>query len=259
MWIALTRPPSVRLAEGERTFVARQPIDIARALRQHADYCSVLERLGVQVVRLDKDDALADSVFIEDAAVVLDELAVIARFGVPSRQPETALVQSCLQQWLPTIPILPPGTLEGGDVLRVGRRLWVGRSLRTNAEGISQLRRTVEPLGYQVTEVPVQGCLHLKTACTALPSGQLLVQPEWIDVTCLPPGWLPVPDEEPWGANVLSIAGEVLVPAAHRRTARMLEENGYRVHRVEIDELAKAEAGVTCLALCWRLDRSPRR
>ncbi len=254
-WVALVRPPSSELAHGERTFLERTSIDVSEATRQHDAYCRLLAQLGAIVIELERVDHLPDAVFVEDTAVVLDEVAIVSHLGVASRRPEADLIEPVLRRWRPTVRIVPPATLEGGDVLRIGRRLWVGLSRRTNASGIEALRALVEPLGYEVTPVRVSHCLHLKTACCPLPDGKLLVNPKWVDISVFAAlDCLPVPPKEPWGANVLAIGNAVVVSDTNPQTASLLREQGYAVHPVRISELAKAEAGVTCLALCFMAD-----
>jgi dimethylargininase len=248
--IALTQLPSPRLAECQLTYVPRGAIDVRRAVAQHVAFRRALTDAGAQVVALDGSFDLPDGVFIEDTAVVLDEVAVVCRPGTPSRRNETASVEIELRRHRSVVRIEPPATLEGGDVLCVGRELLVGLSSRTNTSGVQQLTRIARRHGYQVTAVPVTGCLHLKTACTALPDGRLLVNPAWIDVAPLSEyEQISVPVSEPWGANIACLDDRVLACAAHARTGEMIGRLGFEVRNVELDEFAKAEGGVTCLCL----------
>jgi len=250
--LALTHIPSPQLHAGERTFVADEAIDLQLARKQHATYCRALQELQVEVRNLDVNGDHPDAVFIEDTAVVLDELAVLACMGAQSRREETAGVAAALHEYREVVP-LNRGTLEGGDVLTIGRTLLVGRSCRTNLEGIESLSRIVSRFGYRVIDVPVERCLHFKTACTALPDGRLLVNPQWVDVDRLRDlGFHCVDAAESWGANVLCVGETVVLPAAHARTAALLENTGYQVLTVDISEFAKAEGGVTCLSLIFR-------
>jgi dimethylargininase len=210
---------------------------VALAGEQHVAYCRLLADCDARVVTLNANPKLPDAVFIEDTAIVLDEVAVLASMGAASRRAEVSTVAAALAIYRGLVPVELPATIEGGDVLRVGRTLLVGQSHRTNAAGIEALARIASPLGYRVVGVPVTGCLHLKTACTALPDGRLLVNPEWIDATALADfQQMAVDAEEPWGANTAIIGETVIIPAAHRRT-------------IDISEFAKAEGGVTCLSL----------
>ena len=173
MIVALTRPVSDSIAECELTHQERLPIDPARALRQHAAYEEALRGLGVEVVRVAGASALPDAVFIEDTAIVLDEAAIVTRPGAASRRAETDAVGEALAIYRPVRRIAAPATLDGGDVLRAGRTLFVGRSSRTSVEGIEQLRDLAGPLGYDVISVPVAGCLHLKSAVTGVAEARL--------------------------------------------------------------------------------------
>lgn len=256
---ALTRCPAPTLADGELTFLDRQPIAIDRAEQQHAAYRAALAAAGLEVVTLPAVAEYPDSVFVEDVAVVLDEAAVLTRPGAASRQGEVDLIAPALSRFRPVVPLAPspgvptpttPITLEGGDVLRLGRRLFVGLSSRTNAAGVEALERIVAPLGYAVVPVPVTGCLHLKTGVTALDDATLLANPAWVDLTPFADlEILPVPAEEPWAANTLRHGRTLLVSAAFPRTADLLARRGLSPLPLDISELAKAEAGLTCLSL----------
>jgi dimethylargininase len=191
---------------------------------------------------------------------VLDEIAVLTRPGAHSRQAEPDFIAPTLARYRPLKAIIAPGTLEGGDVLRIGRNIFVGQSTRTNAEGLAQLRALAAPYGYTVTGVPVPGALHLKTACTALDAHTLLANADWVDTTpFVDPGmriWTVTPDE-PWGANVLTLGPTRLVNAACPRTCDLVEQAGYAVQPVKLDEFAKAEAGLTCLSVIFTTAAAP--
>ncbi len=245
--IALTHVPSATMEAGERTHVPPSPIDHALALAQHAAYVQTLRDCGADVVVLDVNDDCPDGTFLEDTAVVLDEVAVLGSLGVRSRRVEAERMEPVLRQYREVVRIDPPGTLEGGDVLRIGRRLLVGRSSRTNAAGVESVARIAARYGYTVEAISVRGCLHLKTACTALPDGRLLVNPCWVNLTAAPS--VPVHESEPWSANIVLVQGQVLANAAHPRTTALLHKLGHPIHEVDISEFAKAEGGVTCLSL----------
>jgi dimethylargininase len=238
------------MAECLVTFVERTAIDYGRALRQHAAYCDALRACNVDIRTLDCNSELPDCTFIEDTAVVLDEVAIIARPGAAARREEKPAIEAELRALRPIESIAAPGTLEGGDVLRVGRRLLVGLSSRTNAAGAAALDAIARRFGYSVRTVPVHGCLHLKTACTALPDGRLLVNPAWIDVEALRDFEIfSVPANEPFGANIVCLGDRVLAAFAHAETGKLIRGLGFELCAVELDEFAKAEGGVTCLSL----------
>jgi dimethylargininase len=240
--IALTRAVSPSIAACELTHLDRQPIDVARATAQHDAYERLLESLGYTIVRVPAAPELPDSVFIEDTAVVVDELAVIARPGAESRRAETAAVAEVLARYRPLRFIEAPGTLDGGDVLRIGRRVLAGRSQRTNDDGIAQLRKHLD--GYTVEAIDVDGALHLKTAVTAVSDTLLVVNPQWVALD-----GIAVDPAEPFAANVLRTPRGVVMPSAFPRTAARLRARGIVVHTVDADELAKAEGGVTCCSI----------
>ena len=249
----LTNRPSPLLEEGQRTFLFRDDVDLDHAVSQHKAYCDLLSTLGVQVRSLTILQDEPDSVFIEDTALVLDELAVLANMGTAARSREPAGVEAILREYREAVVRLDDGvTLEGGDVLRIGRTLLVGLSRRTNRCGIESLSQIVKPYGYRVESVPVSGCLHLKTGCTAVDERRLVVNPAWIDCRALSRFELfPVPREEPWGANILRIGNQCVMAVASPRTAELVQSLGPDVRTLDISEFAKVEGGVTCLSLLW--------
>jgi dimethylargininase len=254
VWIAITRPVSASLAQCELTHLAREPIDVHRAGAQHAAYEQLLGSLGATLVRVGAAPELPDAVFIEDTAVVLDEMAVVTRPGAASRRPETAGVASALEAYRALSTIKAPATLDGGDVLRLGRTLYVGKSGRTNESGIEQLGRLAAPFGYEVVPVGFSECLHLKSAVTALAGDTLLMNPAWASPDAFPGTEILLVDErEPYAANALRIADTIVFPTHHPRTCERLVARGLRVAPVECDELAKAEGAVTCCSLVFEV------
>ncbi len=250
MPVALTRPVPASLFDCELTHLARTPIDVARASAQHDAYEAALAAVGCQVRRLPAADDLPDSVFVEDVAIVLDEVAIITRPGAESRRGERASVAPVLSEYRELLTIAAPGTLDGGDVLRLGRTLYVGLSTRTNEDGARQLGRLLRRFGYGVRSVQTDGCLHLKSAITALPGDRVLLNPSWVDARVFESvEAVHVAPDEPHAANVLRVGDAVVCAAAHTRTIAGLRGRGYDVTSVDVSELAKAEAGVTCCSL----------
>jgi dimethylargininase len=248
--IAITHVPSPRMQACELTFVSRQAIDYAEALAQHAGYCRALADCGWAVRTLDVNLALPDCAFIEDTAVVLDEVALVASMSTDSRRGELGAIEAVLREYRPIVRVEKPATLEGGDVLRVGRTLIVGKSRRTNPAGIESLAETAGPFGYRVVPIEVGGCLHLKTGCTALPDGRLLVNRRWIELARLREFELvDVPDQEPWGANILLTGECVLLAGENAATAELLRSLGFGVRTTNLSQFARAEGGATCLSL----------
>lgn len=248
------RAISPRLAEGELTHLERSPIDIDAARAQHGTYARALGALGCDVREVEAAPEYPDSVFIEDTAVVFDEIAVITRPGAPSRRGETAGVERALAPLRPLARIVGSGTLDGGDVLVVGKRVFVGRTGRTNQEGIAQLGAVLAPFGYVVEAVDVNGCLHLKTAVTALDDRTVLVNPAWIAADALAGlARVEVDPAEPMGANVVRIGDALLYGAAYPRTLARLVARGYAPVCVDASEVAKAEGAVTCCSLILSL------
>src|SRR4051812_9752579 len=168
--VALVRRPSSRMAEGIVTFGEREPVDAELAARQHASYVEALTRAGWPVHEVASAHDLPDSEFVEDTVVVCGDLAVLARPGAPERRAEVAGTEEAVRTLgLEVARIEEPATLDGGDVLTVGRTLYVGRGGRTNQEGIRRLADLVASRGYDVVTVPLRDVLHLKSAITALP------------------------------------------------------------------------------------------
>jgi len=250
--IAITHVPSPQLQQGERTYVGESTVDYALALRQHAGYRDALRTCGARVITLDVNQRLPDCVFVEDTAIVLDEVAVMMSMGAPSRRSEPAGIEPTLRAYREIERVMLPATIDGGDVVRAGHTLFVGRSPRTDAAGVDALRGIVRRLGYTVIGVPVLKCLHLKTACSALADGRLLVNRDWIDVSPLPsPALVDVPAAEPWAGDVLVIGDRVIASEAFPETAALLERRGFGVIPVAVSEFAKVEGGVTCLSLVF--------
>lgn len=257
MLTALTHRPSRRLSECVLTFIEREKIDYGRARRQHRQYCDALRACGARVIVLSVNDAYPDGVFVEDAAVVLDEIAVLASTGNQSRRKELQNLEPEIAGYRPLRRIQLPATIEGGDVLRVGKTLYVGLSTRTNRPGLESLRALVGPRGYRVVPVEVRGCLHLKTACTALDDETILMNPAWIDPDAFEDfRVLSVPPEEPWGANVLRIGHDLLMHSGFPRSLDMVRGMNFNVvTAVDISEFSKGEAGLTCMSLIFHHTR----
>jgi dimethylargininase len=253
MWFAITREISTAFQECQLAYLPRVTIDLERARAQHDAYEWALVELGCTVRRVDSSADIPDSVFVEDTAIVFREGAVIARPGAESRRAETPAVAEALTRFgLSHRDIQEPGTLDGGDVLVVGRDVFVGASGRTNAAGINQLRHIITRLGYRVRAVPVQHCLHLKSAVTLVAPNTLLVNRNWVAADAFGDlRLIDVDDDEPHAANALLVGDVVICAAAFPKTRARLEQHGLRVKVVDVDELAKAEGGVTCCSLLF--------
>ncbi|MFD0738414.1 dimethylarginine dimethylaminohydrolase family protein [Lysobacter koreensis] len=250
MPIAITREVSPSLGACELSFVPRTPIDVTLAATQHRGYQRALASLGCKVLVLDAEADMPDAVFVEDVAVVLDEVAVMTRPGAESRRGEGASVAELLQRYRPLRAIQAPGTLDGGDVLRIGRTLYVGQSARSNAEGVAQLQALIAEFGYDVRTVPIHGCLHLKSSVTALRDDTVLLQPAWVDRAAFA-GYriIEVDPSEEHAANVVRVGDEVLMSACFPLTRQRIVDAGIAVTTVDVSELQKAEGAVTCCSL----------
>jgi dimethylargininase len=246
---AIVRPPAENCGQG-LTAAGLGPPDPALFLAQHRAYVEILRSLGLQIVELAPEAAFPDAHFVEDTAVVVPELAVIARPGAAARRGEERSCETVLAWYRPVARIVEPGTLEGGDVLVVGRRVFAGLSARTNAAGISQLAQLLAPFGYVVTAVPVTAGLHLKSSVNGLGNDALILTEDlarreefrtFMQVV-VPPG-------EEYAANVLWIDGHLLVPAGFPRTQRRLQTLGWPLHELDMSEAHKMDGGLTCLSL----------
>lgn len=246
--IALTHLVSPRMNDCIRTHVAHEAIDVTRAAQQHESYRRALAQAGADVRVLEANREHPDAVFVEDTAIVLDEVAIITSMGAGSRREEPRAIESALAPLRPIARIERPATIEGGDVVRVGKTILVGRTARTNDAGIAALRALVERWEYRVVPVEVRDCLHLKTACTALPDGSLLVNPSWIGEV---PDFdlVPVDPQEPHGANVVCVEGNVVMSSAYPRTTAIVAKHARDVIALDLGEFAKGDGCATCLSL----------
>ncbi len=253
MLTALVRPPTAALDRCELTYLGREPIDAGRATRQHQCYVRRLRELGAQVVELPAEPEWAGASFVEDPAVVVDELAVITWPGAAVRRPECSSLATVLGRHRRLAHIEPPGALDGGDVLIVGRDAYVGLSTRTNRSGYQQLTALLAPFGFRTRPVLVHGCLHLTTGCSYLGHGTLLANPAWIDTAAVrTERMLAVDPAEPFAANALAVGDALVMPKSCPRTVARVRAAGFTVHTADITELMKAEAGVTRLSVVFR-------
>lgn len=252
MLSALTRGVSPTIRDCQLTFMERERIDVAAATRQHEAYKQCLTKMGVQLTSLELLPQAPDAVFIQDTAVVVDEVAVVATMGAACRAVEVESVAAALAPHRSLRRLSPPATLEGGDVVRIGRTLYVGDSGRTNREGIKQLSDILAPYDYQVTPVGVRGCLHLSTGCSYLGRGLLLLNPVWVDAAPFKQfEIIEVPETESWAANTIAVGDSVLIASAFERTRTLVEGHGFQVIATDISELQKAEGALTCMSLMF--------
>jgi len=250
--VAITRGPSPRMALGERTYADDSPIDGTLAAKQHEEYQNALRRCGARVVSIPGCSELADCVFVEDTAIVVDEIAVMMSMGALSRRDEVPTIEAALRDFRTIARVELPARIDGGDVVCSGRDVFVGLSKRTNAAGVDALRTILAPLGYRVTAVPVLHCLHLKSACSALPDGSLLVNAGLISTSPIQGReFVPVPPAEQLAGDVLVIGERIIASDAFPETISLLAARGWEVVPVSVSEFAKAEGGVTCMSLVF--------
>jgi len=260
MFTAITHKPSRSLNQGELTFLPRKKIDVAKACEQHAAYCEMLKKLGTDVITLDQNRALPDSVFVEDTALVLDKTAVLLPLGANSRKAESNLIEKNLAKFRTIVRIKPPARIDGGDILIIGKTLFVGNSTRTNKKGIRALHKIVTPLGFEIVKVKVGNCLHLKTACTALDEKTVLINPEWVDAVAFKKfKQIEVPIDEPFAANVMRVGKTICIHSGFKRTQGLIEQHGCKTKSIDISEFLKAEAGLTCMSLVFETSEEKKK
>ena len=254
MLIALTREVSPSISKCELTHLPRIDIDLEIARSQHHDYEDTLRQMGCEIRRLPEEPNLPDSVFVEDTAIVVKELAIIARMGAESRRDETKAVAALLREYRKLCHMESPGTLDGGDVLQIGNTIYVGRTRRTNKSGIIQLIEFISPYQYEVVTVPVEGCLHLKSAVTRIGEDTLLINRSWVDPQVFRAmALIDVDPEEPYAANALLVGEELMCPMNFPKTIRRLKREGIAVREVNVSELQKAEGALTCCSLIFEI------
>jgi len=253
MYYAITRAVSPAINQCELSYQERTGIDPGLAEKQHLALVDKLRELGCHILSLAAEAGLPDSVFVEDCAVVLDEVAIITRPGAASRRPETETIARALKPFRHLHYIRPPATLDGGDVLLAGRQLYVGLSSRTNEQAIDQLRVATSIHGYTVSQVEFTACLHLKSAVTQVAEDLLLINPDWVDPAQFAPlDCLAVAHSEPHAANVVLLDDRVIMPKKFHRTRKRLQARGIDIETVTMTELAKAEGGVSCCSLLFQ-------
>lgn len=250
MPIAITRAISESIINCELTHLERTPIDLEIARQQHKQYEEALKSIGCEVISLPEMPDLPDSVFVEDTAVILDEATIITNPGAISRQSEIDSIAEILKDYRTLIYIESPATVDGGDVLVVGKKIYVGLSSRSNMQAVEQMQNALKDFGYEVTGVEVKGCLHLKSAVTVISKDTLLINPAWVNKNIFAGmNFIEVDESEPSAANGLLINNSVIYPTAFPKTSQKLKDNGINVILVDADELAKAEGAVTCCSL----------
>jgi len=250
MVTAITRKVSPRFNECEVTHIEREPIDVERASAQHQEYVEALVSIGCDVIELPEEADLPDSVFVEDTAFILPEVAVITRPGADSRKPETETIINELKPFRRLVQVTSPATVDGGDVLILGKDIYIGMSTRSNTDSVNQIQELLKEYGYKVHGIELTDCLHLKTAVTKVDDKTLLINSKWVDPTNFK-GYelIEVDTSEPFAANCLPVNGSIIYAASFPITLSKLMNKGYKIKTVTVDELAKAEGAVTCCSL----------
>lgn len=252
MITAITRKVANTINNCELTYAKRQKIDVEKAAEQHRNFEDSLRKLGAEVLSLDSDHSLPDSVFVEDTAVVTKDVAVITSMGAQSRRAEPQKTAQVLEKFRPLKYMSESVMLEGGDVVQVEDSYFVGISTRTSKEGFDHFVEILKPFGYEITLVPVKGCLHLTTGSTYIGKNTMLANPNWVDISRFKNmDVIEIDPNEPWAGNAVHLNGQVLLPASSARTAEKLYSKGFEVNLVDVSELEKAEAGLTCMCVIF--------
>ena len=253
MLTAITRQVSPSINKCELTHLDRQPIDFKIAKNQHERYEEVLRMLGIKVISLTAEADLPDSVFVEDTAIVLDEIAVITHPGADSRKPEISFIADALSPFRKLDYIRAPASLDGGDVLVIGKTIFIGFSSRSNHLALEQMQTLLSPYGYTIKGVEISSCLHLKSAVTRVAEKTILFNPDWIDKNNFPGmDFIEIDESEPFSANALLVGKSVIFPGTFPKTHKRLKAAGIAVIPVDVSELAKAEGSVTCCSLIFK-------
>ena len=252
-FIAITRGVSPRIGACELTYRSREHVNYQKAVTQLDRYCDLLHKWGVDLVPLAGSDSYPDCCFVQDTAVVLDEVCVIASMGAPARVGEVLEVEKLIAPFRKIRRIFAPATLDGGDVVQFGKRLFVGLSSRTNARGIAALEKIVEVFGYAVVPVAVTGGLHLTTGCGIVNDETVLLNPRWVDAYAFRDlRQLYVPEQEPWAANTIRVDDKICVEAGAPRTADLVQPYAGSIDSLDISEFRKAEGSLSCLSLIFK-------
>ncbi len=253
MLIAITRKVSPAIARCELTHLQRQPINLETAVAQHSQYEQALQSLGVEIISLPAEPDLPDSVFVEDAALVLDEVAILTRPGAKSRRPEVKSISKALSPYRDLVTIQAPGCMDGGDILLTGKTIYVGISTRSNTSAIQQMQTILKQFGYQVKGITVKDCLHLKSAVTQVAENTILINPAWIDKAEFA-GYqvIEVHPTEMYGANAVQVGESLLYQPSFPETRVRLEAVGLNLVLVDASELGKAEGALTCCSLIFK-------
>lgn len=252
MLIALSRQVSSSINDCELTHLTREHIDLKLARYQHHNYIKTLLNAGCTVINLPEEPTLPDAVFVEDIVFVLDELAVLTRPGAASRRAESSSVAAALASFREVHTIKSPATLDGGDILQIGRSIFVGIATRSNQAAVAQLQDLLCEFGYRVIGIPVTGCLHLKSAVSQVGENLLLMNPHWVDQNLFSDyEVIHVSIEEPYAANAVYVNGKVIYPISFPRTQQLLIRQGIYPELVDVSELQKAEGAVTCCSVIF--------
>lgn len=250
---AITRGVSSKLSSCELTYRTREEIDPEKAASQLDRYCELLRGWDVDLLTIPGSDSYPDCCFVQDTAIVLDEVGIIASMGASARRGEVSEVERVVSQFRKVRHIFLPATLDGGDVVQIGKRLYVGLSSRTNGRGIEALSRIVDPLGYIVVPVSVSGSLHLTTGCGVVDDETVLLNPRWLDASAFRGlRQLHVPEEEPWAANTIRVDSAVCLEEKAPRTIELVQPYAGIIETLDISEFRKAEGSLSCLSIIFR-------
>jgi len=247
---AIVRPVPDSYDRCVRTNVEK--IDVTLAKRQHAEYCNALQKLGLKLIWIEGDNALPDSCFVEDTAIIIEEKAIICNIKIKSRVKEVIEVARVLEKFKETYSIKPPATIDGGDVLKIEDKIFVGLSTRTNLHAVHQLEKIVENNKLKIVPVRLHNVLHLKSACTYLGNNCVILSKGHFDTDILRDyRKVMVPRGEEYAADCLAINGTILMAKGYPKTKKLIEQKGFVVKELEMSEFRKGEGALTCLSIIW--------
>jgi len=229
-----------------------EKIDVALAKSQHAEYCKALKKLGLELIWVEGDNTLPDSCFVEDTAIILGDKAIICNMKIKSRVKEVVEVAKVLEKLKETYYIRPPATNDGGDVLKIEDKVFVGLSARTSIHTTGQLRKILEDSDFEIVPVTIHNVLHLKSACTYLGNNCVILSKRHFDMDILRDyKKIVVPRGEEYAADCLAINGTVLMVKGYPKTKKLVEREGFFVKELEMSEFRKGEGALTCLSIIW--------
>ena len=248
---ALVRRPGENFHRGITSSNLGKP-DYKKALQQHGSYCQALRKCGLKLIVLEADLRYPDGPFVEDTAIITEQCAIMTNLGATSRQGEEEKIKEILSEYRTIESIKPPGTVEGGDVLRVDNHFYIGLSQRTNQEGARQLSAMLSKYGFTSSNIPLKSVLHLKSGVNYIGHNNMVAINEFAQRDEFKKfNIIKVDEEESYVANCLLVIDFLLLPKGFPNTKEKIQALGYKILEIEMSEFQKMDGGLTCLSLLW--------